>query len=129
MEFKNFTDLYLTGCKLRKEEPVQLKYFLDLDRIYEIVQQNIELKESFIAARPIMEYSYQFSHKLPPDFHNYSKDVPNIILVYPSNIMALIDIMEDNYDIYLNKWKLDRIEKVLLRGWKKYCEIHIDYCL
>lgn len=141
MEFEGFLDLYLTGCRLKKEEPVQYKYFSDLDKIYIKVKSNPELIQCFIKPREIKDYTF-FTHrdKLPPDFLSYShtfmqdnilNPCTNLILIYYNidKILKLIDEMEDNHDIYLNKWKLDRIEKVLLLGWNEYCKIHIDYCL
>ena len=131
MQFDGFLDLYLTGCRLKKEELSQYKYFADLDKIYEKVKADPKLIECFIKPREIKEYtSFEYQHKLPPDFLNHV-NYSNLVLVYHNieKILELIDAMEDNTDIHLNKWKLDRIEKVLLLGWNEYCKIHIDFCL
>lgn len=120
MEYKNFSELYLKGCQIRHENPICLFAFKDLDLI-----KIVEYQECFLKAGILMNYNnFIYKDKLPPDHNNF-------IIVYHKieKIIELINSMQDNNIISLNKWKIKQIEKVVTLGWEKYCKEYIDSCI
>jgi hypothetical protein len=128
LQYSTFEELYLTGCRLRKEEPLYLSHFVDLDKLLNKVLHNKFFMDALLCPKLYYPYNdFPFKNKLPPDILKGEE------FIYTSyghleSIVTLINLMDNNDNIHLNRWKLDRLERVIKHGWKSYCDFHIDYC-
>lgn len=137
----SFQELYLEGCSLRREEPVHLDLYQDLDNVVHYIENSHDVKnllDSIKDDRICIALPYDsdiICSDIPPD--SYTDDNKPLWYVssfekYRIRIVKKFDnkcgsVLFDNSKD-LNKWKLRRIEKMYSVGWKKFSDDYILKC-
>ena len=141
-KIKTFESLYLFGCRLRKEKPFHIKIYKNLDKLWDFMKTHSDVsydkfKAAFSWKRSCIAIPFELAKEKRYDPDHYG-DVA-IRMSCPATdqyISMVIDQMpKEDFKLTIDgkyniiTWKLERLEKVLNWGWKKFRFKYLNQCI